>query len=82
MGITLLVLTILTLLTGLGFLAWKMQLQKKVIDHLAGIVFRDVNQPPGSESGVGVTISNGVSHNAVGSTRGNSDLNPFPSSVG
>jgi hypothetical protein len=27
-----------------GFLVWKMKLQKKVVDHLSRVVFRDVDR--------------------------------------
>jgi hypothetical protein len=80
---------ILGLVGGMGFLIWKMKLQKKIIDHLSGIVFRDVGgggvtTPNGTAGGGGADIINiaSVTNNSVnnGTTNGNSARNPFPSS--
>jgi hypothetical protein len=79
---------ILGLVGGMGFLIWKMNLQKKIIDHLSGIVFRDVGgggivtTPNGTAGGGGADIINiaSVTNNSVnGTTNGNSARNPFPS---
>jgi hypothetical protein len=80
-GFTLLILMIVILISGVGFLVWKMQLQRKLIDHLAGIVFRDVNTT-GAENNAQQSNNNQVIVNrVVGSTRGNSELNPFPDCI-
>jgi hypothetical protein len=82
---------ILGLVGGMSFLIWKMKLQKKIIDHLSGIVFRDVGggggggvtTPNGTAGGGGADIINiaSVTNNSViGTTNGNSARNPFPSS--
>lgn len=88
LSIAFITITILCLIGGVGVLVWKMQSQRNIIDHLAGIVFRDVG-PAGSSNSTTASpdVTGGLSnnanfHNAVGgSMRGNSDLNPFPSSV-
>ncbi|CAL8106904.1 unnamed protein product [Orchesella dallaii] len=36
--------------SGMGYLLWRMQLQRKIINHLTGIVFRDVGRPNGSST--------------------------------
>lgn len=36
------ILLVFIVLGGMGFLLWRMQLQRKIINHLTGIVFRDV----------------------------------------
>ncbi|CAG7728866.1 unnamed protein product [Allacma fusca] len=42
-SISITVIVVAALLAGMGLLVWKMKLQKKIIDHLAGVVFRDMS---------------------------------------
>ncbi|CAG7729311.1 unnamed protein product, partial [Allacma fusca] len=46
-SVTFVVIVVLALLAGIGFLAWKMKLQKNIIDHFTRVVFREtpVAQP-------------------------------------
>lgn len=45
------VIFLLLLLGGvMGFLLWRMQLQRKIISHLTGIVFRDMSDQNGAAS--------------------------------
>jgi len=78
LGITLLTLMILTLVGALGFLIWKMNLQKSMIDHLAGIVFRDVGGTPRTNP-TDISSAAAASVTSVVSANGNSARNPFPS---
>lgn len=41
-------LLVFIVIGGMGFLLWRMQLQRKIINHLTGIVFRDVGSSNGS----------------------------------
>lgn len=49
---------------GVGFLLWRMQLQKKLINHLTSIVFREV----GAENGTNSTVS-GVRNQNISNSR-------------
>lgn len=65
-AMTFVTLLVIIVIGGIGFLLWRMQLQKKLINHLTSIVFREVGAVNGSNSTVGgmgnQSLSNSRAH--------------------
>lgn len=41
------------LILGIGILIWKLQIQKQIINHLSGVVFRDISREESNQTTTG-----------------------------